>query len=399
MNVKIIKTKEEYENALVELEPLMDAEPGSKAEETLELLSLLIEKYENEHYPITLPDPIEAIKFRMEQQGLTQKDLIPYIGPQGRVSEVLNGKRPLTLTMIRNLNAALEIPAEVLIRKPGGTIPDKQFDLEDYPFNEMFNHGYFSFFDGTLAQAKQQFEECLESFFSVFQGKTPEPVHCRSSEGKIDEKALVAWQARVLSLSMELKLPEFDAASFNKETIREISRLSAYTTGPLKAQEYLHKMGIPLIIQEHLPHTYLDGGCFNSPDHRPIIGMTLRYDRQDNFWFTLIHELSHVFLHLLKGEDTAFFDDTEHINIEDCNPQELEANQLGSDLLIPPDIWNKEKGVLLDAQDTYQISKLAEGLEICPAIIAGRIRHEKNDFSILSNLIGSGTIRSLFAEG
>jgi HTH-type transcriptional regulator/antitoxin HigA len=95
----------------------MDAHPGSADFEELELLTLLIEKYEDEHYPIDCPDPVEAIKFRMEQQGLSARDMIPYLGSQSKVSEVLNHKRPLSLAMIHALSQGLGIPAEVLVRR------------------------------------------------------------------------------------------------------------------------------------------------------------------------------------------------------------------------------------------------------------------------------------------
>jgi len=117
-DIKIIKTEEEYEEALARVEALMDAAPGSAQEEELELLALLVEKYEEDHFPIDTPDPVEAIKFRMEQEGLEPKDLIPYLGSQSKVSEVLNHKRPLSLNMIRNLQEGLDIPLEVLIQKP-----------------------------------------------------------------------------------------------------------------------------------------------------------------------------------------------------------------------------------------------------------------------------------------
>ncbi|UCH93919.1 MAG: transcriptional regulator [Candidatus Aminicenantes bacterium] len=117
----IIKTDEQYEEALALVEELMDLnpEPGTGDADKLELLILLISNYEKEHFPMKMPDPIEAIKFRMEQQQLSQKDLIPFIGSRSRVSEVLNRKRPLTLKMIRHLYKGLGIPAEVLIQEPG----------------------------------------------------------------------------------------------------------------------------------------------------------------------------------------------------------------------------------------------------------------------------------------
>lgn len=116
--IKIIKTEKEYEEALARIDALMDATPGSAREEELELITLLVEKYEEDHFPIGTPDPVEAIKFRMEQQGLEPKDLLPYLGSQSKVSEVLNHKRLLSLTMIRNLHEGLGIPLEVLIQKP-----------------------------------------------------------------------------------------------------------------------------------------------------------------------------------------------------------------------------------------------------------------------------------------
>ncbi len=117
----IIKTEEQYEEALALVEELMDLdpEPGTENANKLELLILLISNYEKEHFPREMPDPIEAIKFRMEQQQLSQKDLIPYIGSRSRVSEVLNRKRPRTLKMIRTLHKGLGIPADVLIQGPG----------------------------------------------------------------------------------------------------------------------------------------------------------------------------------------------------------------------------------------------------------------------------------------
>lgn len=116
MNIKPIKIKKDYQEALNRLEKIFDAKLGTKQGDELEILSLLIEKYEDEKYPIDFPDPIEAIKFRMEQLGIKQKDLAEVIGFKSRVSEVLNKKRKLTLDMIRKLNKAFKIPTDVLIR-------------------------------------------------------------------------------------------------------------------------------------------------------------------------------------------------------------------------------------------------------------------------------------------
>ena len=116
MIVKPIKTKKEYIQALERLETIFDAKKGSKEGDELEVLSIFIEKYEDKNFPIELPDPIEAIKFRMEQLGYNQTDLAKVIGLKSRASEILNKKRKLSLEMVRQLHEKLNIPADVLIQ-------------------------------------------------------------------------------------------------------------------------------------------------------------------------------------------------------------------------------------------------------------------------------------------
>ena len=117
MNIKPIKTKTDYKAALTEVENLMDARPGTASGDRLDVLVTLVEAYERVHFPLDLPDAVEAIKFRMDQQGLTPKDLEPLIGRSNRVYEVLNRKRGLTLAMIRKLHDGLGIPVESLIKQ------------------------------------------------------------------------------------------------------------------------------------------------------------------------------------------------------------------------------------------------------------------------------------------
>lgn len=111
-----IKTQAQHEAALAEIDRLMDAREGSPEADRLDVLSILVEAYENQHYPIDPPHPLSAIKFRMDQAGMTRKDLEPYIGSRARVAEILNGVRPLSLIMIRRLHAGLGIPLDSLIQ-------------------------------------------------------------------------------------------------------------------------------------------------------------------------------------------------------------------------------------------------------------------------------------------
>ena len=117
MGIKAIKTENDYEKALDRLKSIFQAADGTPDGDEAEVLSILIEKYEDEHYPIGMPEQIEAIKFRMEKMGMNQKDLAEAVGFTSRVSEVLNRKRKLTLNMIRKLSTTLQIPTEVLIQE------------------------------------------------------------------------------------------------------------------------------------------------------------------------------------------------------------------------------------------------------------------------------------------
>ena len=116
MDIRPIKNETDYEAALVEIERLFNAEPGTPEDDRLEVLVTLVEAYETDHYPIPAPDPIEAIKYYMESRGLTRADMEPYIGSRARVAEVLNRKRPLSLHMIRRLCEGLGISADVLLQ-------------------------------------------------------------------------------------------------------------------------------------------------------------------------------------------------------------------------------------------------------------------------------------------
>lgn len=116
MEIKPIRTEKDYNAALKEVENLFNAEPGAPEGDRLEILTTLIEAYEDAHYDLPAPDPIEAINYFMESRGLTRTDLEPYIGSRARVSEILNRKRPLTLPMIQRLHSELGIPADVLVK-------------------------------------------------------------------------------------------------------------------------------------------------------------------------------------------------------------------------------------------------------------------------------------------
>jgi HTH-type transcriptional regulator/antitoxin HigA len=128
MDIRPIKNEADYEAALEEIERLLDADPNTPEGNKLEILMVLVEAYEDEHYSIPLPNPIAAIKYHMESRGLSRKDLEPYVGSRARVSEILNRKRRLSLNMIRRLSSGLGIPVEILIQPYDLALAEKAVD-------------------------------------------------------------------------------------------------------------------------------------------------------------------------------------------------------------------------------------------------------------------------------
>lgn len=393
MRLKIIKNEIEYDAALERLDVLMDATPGSPEEDELQVLSLLVENYEAEHYKIDLPDPVDAVIFRMEQEGLKRKDLAQYLGSQSRVSEVLGRKRKLSLAMIRSLHKGLGISYEVLMNEPAKKLGECNYLHTDFPFGEMFNRGYFGAFNGSLSNAKEYGEELLEELFSAFGGESPDIVFCRKNNNDVDTFALKAWQAKVIHMTKEIKIPEYKKDKIEESFFKDIVKLSFFEQGPKLVREMLNKLGIHMIILEHLPKTYLDGACFTTPSGRPVIAMTLRYDRLDNFWFTLLHELVHLYLHLDNGE-TAFFDDTNLGPSKTTDPIEIEANNFAGEILVPAKYMDEYD--LIQKPTTSKILDLADKLSIAPGIVAGRVRWERKDYKIFPKLIGNKEVRRLF---
>ena len=393
---KIIKTEAEYDATLERIAVLMSAAPGTPDGDELDLLVTLVELYEEKFYPIELPDPVEAIKFRMEQQGLKQKDLAPYLGSRSKISEILSGKRLLSLTMIRKLHTGLGIPAEVLLQEPGAEVPLASGDLEwgKFPVVEMIERNWLDF-EGTRSEAKDAAEELVTSWAAplgdfAFQHEAHLRQHVREN-GQTDEYALNAWRIRISLLAMEQKLPIYQPETINLEFAHELVKLSFLKEGPLLAQEFLQKNGIRFVVEPHLAKTHLDGAALRLPDGSPVVAMTLRYDRIDHFWFTLCHELAHLALHQSEDGWEVFLDNLEST---DTNDIEVEADQWATEALIPYEIW--EASGLSQSPTIPAILEFSARNRVHAAIPAGRIRRERRNYKIFSKLVGNGQVRGLF---
>ncbi len=267
-----------------------------------------------------------------------------------------------------------------------------EIDWHRFPVAEMYRRGWFEDFTGSLKDVKEQASFLAEAYVtSVIQKPATSRLRRSMRLGSgIDLYSLRAWECRILHLANEATaVSTYDRAYLNENWLRELVQESRHENGPIRAYERLAEVGITLIIEPHLRKTYLDGAAFIYGG-KPIIGMTLRYDRLDNFWFVLFHELIHIKKHLRVEGLVSIFDDFD----AEADEFEREADKLALEALIAEDEW--EMTLSRYVQNDESIASDAEKLKIHRAIIAGRIRYESNNYIIFGNLIGQGQVRKHF---
>lgn len=400
--IRAIRSEADYNAALARIDALMDAKANSPEGDELDVLTDLVELYEERHVPMGYPTPVGAILFRMEQANLTPRDLIPYIGSRSKVSEVLSGKRPLTMQMARALHASLGIPADVLLQQPGGELASALDGVEwdRFPIAEMIKRHWVD------RPAKNiSAEKIMLGLIRQAGGADTLPAMFRKNDharvnAKSDPYALKAWCWKVLALANSNPLPTaYKSGTVDPDFLRKIAKLSWSEDGPKLAREFLAKHGVHLISLAHLPKTHLDGAALQLKSGAPVIGLTLRYDRLDNFWFCLLHELAHIGRHMTGKSTDPFVDDLSLRDVKGArrDPKEDEADEWAENGLIPSDVWNTSR--VKDDPSPLAVVELAQRLSIHPAIIAGRIRHETRNYRLLSHFVGTGTVRQQLFEG
>lgn len=201
----------------------------------------------------------------------------------------------------------------------------------------------------------------------------------------------LSWKAQVTRRAEKIiqeERPQY--RPLNVAWLRDLVQLSVLDDGPSKAKEMLLSHGIVLVVERQIPGMKIDG-CAFLLGSTPVIGMTLLRDTLDNFWFTLLHEVAHVILHYRTGLAAGFFDDIETSQIDEV---EAEANLFASNLLIPEELWAKSPARI--AKTAEPIERFANHLGISPAIVFGRVRLERKNFSLFSDKIGRGKVRQQF---
>jgi HTH-type transcriptional regulator/antitoxin HigA len=396
--IKPIRTEADYEAALARIDTLMNAEPGTPDGEELDVLVDLVELYEVKHVPMGYPSPLAAIEFRMDQAGLTQRDMVPFIGSRAKVSEVLSGKRPLTMPMARALHEHLGVPAEVLLQDAGATLsePLEGIEWERFPLEAMAQLGWIPKVRNLRSRAKELMQELIrraggpDVAGAALYRKND---HARTN-AKMDPYALKAWCWKVLADANENRpASPYKPGMVSLEFLRQLARLSWSDEAPRLAKEFLSKHGIPLVVVPHLPRTYLDGAAFKLADGTPVVGLTLRYDRVDDFWFCLLHELAHIGRHMDRNGANSFVDDLSLRNMEGGrrDPKEAQADEWAEEALVPQKIW--ETSEAKRNPTPMSVVNLSKALQVHPAIVAGKVRYEQRNYRLLSHFVGTGEVR------
>lgn len=274
---------------------------------------------------------------------------------------------------------------------------DSQLNYKQFPIVELISRKWVN------RERGEPLKDVFEKFIRLIESEElPQNVLLRKTLHKntnnlSNDYLLLAWSIRVLRRGLDecKKCHEhsYVPENINYRVLKEVAKLSKFDDGPLRAQEYLAGLGISLIVEKWLTGSKFNGASMRTKSGMPIIGLTLFYDRVDNFWFTLLHELVHVWKHL-DNDDELFFDSTGRRQ-EDyiLDPREEEADRIAQESLIPNEYLSH------DAFKTYSADSvigLSEELEIHPAIIAGRIRHETKSWRILSEFVHEAGVRHMF---
>jgi HTH-type transcriptional regulator/antitoxin HigA len=338
---------------------------------------------------------VALIKARIAN-GLTQAELAEKLGLKMQQIQRYESERYETASLktLERIAEQLNIRLNADVQLRPISAPD-EFNVSKYPFKEMFNRNWFSDFVGDFNTALKNSSELIKNFF--------ESAHIDALTLKLNRQsfrvgnelnsfAIKAWYARVLiKAQTQTDLPPFSTALITDNWLLGLVQLSDLSDGLNKISNYINSIGIKLVIEAQLPGTRLDGAALLVKDQPPIIAMTLRYDRLDNFWFVLFHELAHIRLHL-NEQSPMIFDDLD----VDAKGIEQEADKFALNLLIPDAVWRKSLVRFSPSDET--IRNQAAELKINPALVAGRIRKETGKYHLFGNLIGAGEVRKKFEK-
>jgi len=329
-------------------------------------------------------------------RGMSQSDLAAKLGVREQQIQRYEAERyrSISLQNYRRIAGALGVEIEARIRDNANawlrqiTFQEPQFTADEMRkvIDHAKKHKWFE-----LPKAPEEQQAFLLDYISESTARFGSPALLRTGLNVLDltnDLLLASWRARVIQRAeSEAAKAQNSFDPLDISWLRDLVSLSTHDDGPKRAKVLLRDKGIWLVIEPQIIGLRLDGAAFQIRG-TPVIGMTIRYDRIDNFWFTLLHELAHVFLHQQSGLSAGFFDD---LDKEQLDGVEMEANKFASSVLIPAERWKTSPARI--SKSSPVVEDFARQLNVHPAILFGRIRKERNDYSIFSDRIGSGQVR------
>jgi HTH-type transcriptional regulator/antitoxin HigA len=325
-----------------------------------------------------------AQKLNMKPQQVQRYEATDYMGAS--LARLVEVSRALGVKASGTFEGGKKVGGSIFVWRDVDDIVWSQM-----PYKEMMKRKWF-----TVARNANPLDCAKQYFLQAAGPQFATALHRKKMRsGNVpNEYALLAWQARILERARNLAAHgDFAKFKLHDRWLTELVSLTKRKDGPARASQLLAAKGIALVIERHLPGSYLDGAAMLGDEGRPVIGLTLRYDRLDNFWFVLLHELGHVFLHLFDGLRYDFFDEE---GASEDDSIEAEADKFALDSLIPETLWDQCLSRFAISEEAVHID--ADNLGIDPSIIAGRIRKERNNYTILNTLIGQGQVRSQFED-
>ena len=331
-------------------------------------------------------------------RGLSQRELGDYLGLKEQQIQRYEAERYRSASLDRLVEVSDALGVQ--IAKRAELVGDPALRSVDpdawqaFPLPEMYKRGWFEDFGGSLAEARKAASELIPAFLRGGQARNAAPALHRKSvraSGQVHEAAITAWEARVRRLAeRDAPTAPFSPERIDAAWLAALLALTLEPDGPARAVEHLRGIGIALVVERHLPSTLLDGAALATLDGYAIVAMTLRHDRLDNFWFTLFHELGHLKLHIGQGY-ASIFDDTEAPAGSEI---EAEADLFAQEALLSADKW--ALGVSRFTRNEQAVRTDAKRFGVGAAIIAGRVRREAHDYTLLRGLVGNGEVRRQF---
>jgi HTH-type transcriptional regulator/antitoxin HigA len=393
------------------IDPVIISAQRSSLEQQLKDLESQIVGYEKLRsgrvkrlFPTSITDIGQTLVEARIAQGLSQRALAERLGMKEQQIQRYEQERYQTanLTRAAEVAEALQLDLIAFFESRHDTILDKiapnlksGFDASKLPVKYMKSRGWLSDIalpediTGPLTDL-----ELAAAFVSpAFEARAMHRQRVRAGSTQ-DEYSLLAWKARVLAKARAAVSSLPDArGSLSENDITNLVKLSTDPNGPVKAIELLRDRNIIVVFERHLPATHLDGAAMLLDGEIPIIGLTLRYDRLDNFWFTLLHEVGHIVCHRDRGLREGFFDE-EGATVQDT--LENEADTFAESALIPSEIW--QRSFVRFTKSPTQVVQFAKERGIGSAIVAGRIRRERGDWTLFNELIGRNSLHKMMAS-